>query len=159
MPANVSFAAGDPCLRRKRHSFRWPKQARDLVRAYVAAQRSQGGAPDPVSARTLITKLVEASGNPRDACWRFARQGGLRRSGSTARGRNGPNRDCWISLRFNLCRKWRSFCVGLRSPYVRCCIGWGRAPPWEKTGLRNIPWPKRFTSVRRKWNAGSRLAG
>jgi hypothetical protein len=77
VPANVSFALGDPGLRRKRHTFRWPKEARDLVRSYVAAQRSQGSAPDPVSARMLVTMLVEVSGNPRDACWRFARQGGL----------------------------------------------------------------------------------
>ena len=43
--------------------------------------------------RLLITKLVEVSGNPRDACWRFARQSGCQWvSGRIANGRNEHNR-------------------------------------------------------------------
>lgn len=31
----------------------------------------------PTDLKSLVTKLVEVSGNPRDACWRFARQNGI----------------------------------------------------------------------------------
>jgi hypothetical protein len=54
----------------KRRTFRWPKEARELVRSNLQARGSE--------ARDLITKLKDVSGNPRDACIRFARQLGLR---------------------------------------------------------------------------------
>ena len=76
MPADNPCAAGEESSR-KRRTFRWPKEARDLVRTHLAAQRSQAGGQDPGNARILITKLVEVSSNPRDACWRFARQSGV----------------------------------------------------------------------------------
>jgi hypothetical protein len=63
---------------RKRRTFRWPKEARELVRIYLNAQRAQlreQGSGDEVG--RLVTRLVEVSGNPRDACWRFARQSGI----------------------------------------------------------------------------------
>jgi hypothetical protein len=63
---------------RRRRTFRWPKEARELVRTYLSAQRTQRhaqGSDD--EARVMITRLVEVSGNPRDACWRFARQSGV----------------------------------------------------------------------------------
>ena len=63
---------------RTRRTFRWSKEARDLVRTQLNAQRAQPrgqGSGDEL--RMLVTKLVKASGNPRDACWRFARQAGV----------------------------------------------------------------------------------
>jgi hypothetical protein len=59
-----------------RRAFRWPKEARDLVRGYLseATAAKQGAQP---SLRALITSLVQVSGNPRDACSRFARNAGI----------------------------------------------------------------------------------
>lgn len=54
----------------RRRSFRWSKEARELVRSNLQVR-----GPD---AKNLITNLVELSGNPRDACIRFAHQLGLR---------------------------------------------------------------------------------
>src|SRR5579871_724357 len=53
-----------------RRTFRWSKNARELVRTNKNAQGSE--------LRTLISKLVEESGYPRWACWRFARRMGIR---------------------------------------------------------------------------------
>jgi hypothetical protein len=47
-----------------------------VVRAYLTrGERGREGIPGDL--RALIVKLVELSGNPRDACWRFARQLGI----------------------------------------------------------------------------------
>lgn len=51
-------------------ALRWSKAARDLVRTNRDAKGSE--------LRAVITKLVEESGNPRWACWRFARRMGIR---------------------------------------------------------------------------------
>lgn len=63
---------------RRRRTFRWPKEARELVRIHLNARRAQPreGNSDN-EARVLVTKLVEVSCNPRDACWRFIRQSGI----------------------------------------------------------------------------------
>ena len=62
--------------RHKRRNFRWPKEARDLVREYreriTRSQQHNEG-----ERRIQITKLAEVSGNPRDACLRFLRQSGV----------------------------------------------------------------------------------
>ena len=50
--------------------FRWSKMARELV---VTNRNAQGS-----ELSRLITTLVEESGNPRWACWRFARRMGIR---------------------------------------------------------------------------------
>jgi hypothetical protein len=55
--------------RKPRRTFRWSKEARDLVKSNLSAQGSE------VSG--LIASLARLSGNPSDACWRFARQLGL----------------------------------------------------------------------------------
>lgn len=61
-----------------RRTFRWPKEARALVRILLHAQRTQReGTASSSELGTLITKLAAVSGNPRDACWRFARQYGI----------------------------------------------------------------------------------
>jgi hypothetical protein len=65
---------------RKRRVFRWSGAAREVARAYLNARRhsvdSRQGIPTDL--KSLIGKLVEVSGNPRDACWRFVRQFGIR---------------------------------------------------------------------------------
>ena len=65
---------------RKRRVFRWSGAAREVARAYLNARRhsvdSRQGIPTDL--KSLIEKLVELSGNPRDACWRFVRQFGIR---------------------------------------------------------------------------------
>jgi hypothetical protein len=60
-----------------RRAFRWPREAREMVRAFLSTNdgTERGAQPD---LRSLVTRLVQISGNPRDACWRFARQAGLR---------------------------------------------------------------------------------
>lgn len=69
---------GEEHTGRRRRSFRWPKEARDLVRAQLNVQRAQPRGQDSGNdLRELVTKLVEVSGNPRDACWRFLRQSGI----------------------------------------------------------------------------------
>ena len=63
---------------RRRRTFRWPKEARELVRIHLHARRAQPHGQDSATElRVLVTKLVEVSGNPRDACRRFARQSGI----------------------------------------------------------------------------------
>ncbi len=55
--------------RKPRRTFRWSKEARDLVRSNLDAHGWQ--------LTELVTRLTQLSGNPRDACQRFARQLGL----------------------------------------------------------------------------------
>jgi hypothetical protein len=60
----------------KRRMFRWPKEARELVREYKErTSRSQEHSES--GRRMLVTKLVAVSGNPRDACLRFLRELGI----------------------------------------------------------------------------------
>jgi hypothetical protein len=61
---------------RKRRVFQWSKQARDLAREYkqrITAGQHHGEADRSV----LVTRLVEISGNPREACLRFLRHSGV----------------------------------------------------------------------------------
>jgi len=63
---------------RRRRTFRWSKEARELVRIQLNAQRAQlRGQDSGNELRVLVTELVRVSGNPRDACSRFARQAGV----------------------------------------------------------------------------------
>jgi len=51
---------------RRRRTFRWPKEARELVRIHLNAQRAhQRGQNSDDDLRALVTKLVEVSRNPR----------------------------------------------------------------------------------------------
>jgi hypothetical protein len=64
---------------RKRRVFRWSGTARETARAYLNTRKhseeSQQGIPTDL--KSLIARLVEVSGNPRDACRRFLRQVGV----------------------------------------------------------------------------------
>jgi hypothetical protein len=63
---------------RRRRNFRWPKEARELVRIHLDARRAEPHGQDAShELGALVTKLVEVSGNPRDACRRFLRQSGI----------------------------------------------------------------------------------
>src|SRR5260370_20902927 len=55
--------------RKPRRTFRWSKEARDLVRSNLDAHGWQ--------LTELVTRLTQLSGNPRDACQRLPRQLGL----------------------------------------------------------------------------------
>jgi hypothetical protein len=60
----------------KRRAFRWPNEARELVREYkerVGRIRMH----TEVDRRALVTRLAEVSGNPRDACLRLLRELGV----------------------------------------------------------------------------------
>jgi hypothetical protein len=60
----------------KRRMFRWPKEARELVRQYKERTSTSHEHQKP-DRRTLVTTLSEISGNPRDACLRFLRELGV----------------------------------------------------------------------------------
>jgi len=78
VPADSVCAKGKESGRRKRRTFRWPKEARELIKQYLLVRRANSGSGDNgETARALITKIADVSGNPRDACWRFARQAGI----------------------------------------------------------------------------------
>src|SRR5258708_27121799 len=63
---------------RNRRTFRWPREARELVKIHRKAQRAQPcGQDSGKELRVLVARLVEVSRNPRDACWRFLRQSGI----------------------------------------------------------------------------------
>jgi hypothetical protein len=59
-----------------RRAFRWSGEAREVVRVYLSEAERPGQAAQP-RLKGLITRLVQVSGNPRDACRRFARQAGI----------------------------------------------------------------------------------
>ena len=59
-----------------RRVFRWPGEAREVIRNYLS-EAEMGNGSVPSDLKSLVTKLVAVSGNPRDACWRFARQNGI----------------------------------------------------------------------------------
>ena len=65
---------------RKRRTFRWSGAAREIARAYRIARNHTEASRQgiPTDLRALIARLVEVSGNPKDACWRFVRQLGIR---------------------------------------------------------------------------------
>jgi hypothetical protein len=70
------MGAGDSV--RGRRTFRWPKEARDLVREYNQQGR-QGLERGEADQSIIVSRLAEISGNPRDACIRFLQELGLHR--------------------------------------------------------------------------------
>jgi hypothetical protein len=62
-----------------RHTFRWPRAARELIETYLNSRESTEQGPTVHSAvKTVISQIASVSGNPRSACWRFARQAGVK---------------------------------------------------------------------------------
>ncbi len=61
---------------RKRRVFLWPQEARILVEDYQRRPKKTHE-QDRSGRRILVAKLIEISGNPRDACLRFLRQMGV----------------------------------------------------------------------------------
>ncbi len=62
--------------RRKRRIFHWPKEAKELASDYLRSRR-RGQSHGANALAALATRLVELSGNPRDACFRFLHQQGV----------------------------------------------------------------------------------
>jgi hypothetical protein len=64
-----------------RRTFRWPGAAREMVRVYLNTALSEVSRKDEhdaeIGLKALITRIAAVSGNPRGACWRFARQLGV----------------------------------------------------------------------------------
>lgn len=58
----------------RRRVFTWSKEARDLISQYQQRRPVQSEKGDR---RTLVTRLAEISGNPRDACIRFLQEFGV----------------------------------------------------------------------------------
>lgn len=77
-PAFATSEREQPCKRRyrERRFFRWSRAAREMVRANLKARGAE--------LSELADRLETESGNPRDACLRFARQLGV-----TARRKHG----------------------------------------------------------------------
>jgi len=69
----------EPNREGSRHTFRWPRAARELIKTYLSSRESQEPWPRAHTAlKTVITQIAAVSGNPRSACWRFARQAGVK---------------------------------------------------------------------------------
>jgi len=62
---------------RERRALRWSKEARDLIQEYKERVR-RNLAPSQPEQHSLVGRLAEISGNPRDVCLRFLRQSGVR---------------------------------------------------------------------------------
>jgi hypothetical protein len=60
-----------------RRTFRWPGVAREMVEHYLKNSCQREEQSDGASLKALITRIARVSGNPRGACWRFARQLGI----------------------------------------------------------------------------------
>lgn len=58
----------------QRRSYRWPKQARDLVTQFLKVTNDGGSKQSRSAQTTLITELAKLTGYPRYACSRFLRQ-------------------------------------------------------------------------------------
>jgi hypothetical protein len=59
-----------------RRVFRWPKEARELVREYKQ-RTDRRHEHNETNRRMLVTELAGISGNPRDACLRFLHEFGV----------------------------------------------------------------------------------
>jgi len=72
---------GEPKQPASRGSFRWPGTARKMVNEYLNTVSSKVSVKDgrnsQMALKALITRIAVQSGNPRAACWRFARQLGV----------------------------------------------------------------------------------
>lgn len=62
----------------RRRTFRWPRAALEILRTYMkTAEPRDGGQVSHLALKVLVTRIAAVSGNPRGACWRFARRSGV----------------------------------------------------------------------------------
>ncbi len=81
---------------RRRRTFRWPKEARELVRIHLNAQRLRPqGLGSNNDLRVMVTKLAEASGNPRERVGDFSDSPELWANEPISSGPNGHDRGYW----------------------------------------------------------------
>ena len=66
---------GEP---RRRCRYRWPKEARDLVKEHLKGESADDSSHGPRGLRGLVTRLHDITGYPREACLYFARQLGVK---------------------------------------------------------------------------------
>ena len=79
LSSSVLHTMGEPNREASRRTFRWPGAARELVKAYLNSRESRDTGPTAHTAlKILVTRIAAVSGNPRSACWRFARQAGVK---------------------------------------------------------------------------------
>ena len=66
-------------MSRKRRLVQWSMEARHLVAEHLVSKPNSSEDPTAEHAVTkaLVSKLVEVTGNPRDACFRFVRRFGI----------------------------------------------------------------------------------
>ena len=77
--STVCHTVTEPHREVSRRAFRWPGAARELIKAYLNSRESRDRGPTAHTAlKILITRIAAVSGNPRSACWRFARQAGVK---------------------------------------------------------------------------------
>jgi hypothetical protein len=63
----------------RRRTFRWPRAAREMVKAYLKDAGLKGsGVGEDIRLKELISNLAAISGNPRSACWRLVRHWGVK---------------------------------------------------------------------------------
>ncbi len=62
----------------RRRRSRWPKEARELVKAYLANRAGGDSSKGVAKFRDLVTRLHELTGYPRRTCLYFARQVGVK---------------------------------------------------------------------------------
>lgn len=102
-PPSGSCQAGNGPETRTPRVFRWSKEARDLVREYL--QNSQPGTDPSQPNRDLklvVTRLVIATGYPRNACLRFVRQLGTERNPRQEWTENDKRRLLDLAARYTL---------------------------------------------------------
>ena len=135
----------------RRPVFRWSKTARELVRTNRNVQASE--------LRALITMLVEESGNPRWACWRFARRMGIR-SKRPQRAWTPPEQQRLLKLiDLHPVNEIAKLMGRSKSSIWHMLYRLGAMPRWATTALLNTPWLWRSMLSRRKLKAGSRAVG
>lgn len=62
----------------RRRRSRWPKEAREIVKAYLADRADRSSPRELPKLRDLVTRLHELTGYPRRTCLYFARQLGVK---------------------------------------------------------------------------------
>ena len=144
----------------RRRTFRWPGAARDLLKAYLTSSDYRSSGPgSKVGLKALITRLAAVSGNPRGACWRFARQAGIKAKRSYRPWTKPEQQKLLNLMSSHSLEEVTLLCDGPRHQSAPCCIAWERARAWARTGSPSMPWPKPCTFEPMRCRNGSIEAG